>query len=343
MGHMGVKRLSRSVDGAPVQDNIPFSCDICAVSNIKRTPFPQNTLRRAGRPNERVHTDICGPLDLGFGNSRYFMLIIDDYSRYSSVYMLSNRDQAFDYFIEYRQAAEKIHGLPIKYMRCDNAPEYVKGRFAEYMKVNGITYETTVPDAPPQNGVAERHNYTFGSMSRAMLLDADLSSWFWPFAVQTAVHIRNRLPHKSLPDSITPYQRWFNSRPNISYFRPFGAHCTARILTHTSKFDPRGELGRFLGYARNAKGYLFWHVASRSVKVRRDLVFHGPPTLPLGRGGVDYAPFTSLWDNAHALDLMEPDPDPDPPLDEQGGNGPSNEGGISPTNNKWVDYMLRHG
>ena len=37
-------------------------------------------------------------------------------------------------------------------------------------------------------------------------------------AIQCAVHIRNWLPHKALLDSITPYERWYSVRPNISYF-----------------------------------------------------------------------------------------------------------------------------
>jgi hypothetical protein len=328
MGHMGVKRLGLSVDGIPDVQDIPFSCDICAVSNIKRSPFPTNSLRRAGRVNERVHMDICGPLETGISNSIYFLLLIDDYSRYSSVYFLSSRDQALKFFDIYRKAAEKIHGSPITFLRCDNAPEFVSGEFAEYTKQNGITLETTVPDSPPQNGVAERHNYTYCSMARAMLMDAGLSRFFWPLAIQQAVHVRNRLPHKALPQAVTPYERWFKARPNISYFRPFGAHCTARILSdHQKKLDPRGESGRFVGYSRNAKGYLFWHSASRTVKTRRDLVFHGPPSPTIRDGGLDYKPFSKLWGVSPIFDYLDAQDYDDrvPYTSKEDGSGPSNQ------------------
>ena len=46
----------------------------------------------------------------------------------------------------------------------------------EYCKAHGITYEKTIPDSPPQNGVAERTNLTVATMARAMLIDANLST-----------------------------------------------------------------------------------------------------------------------------------------------------------------------
>jgi hypothetical protein len=129
-----------------------------------------------------------------------------------------------------------------------------------------------------------------------MLIDGDLHIFFWPFAVVTAVYIKARMPHAALPKHTTPYERWRGQQPSIAHFRPFGSHCTARIVNpKLGKFDPRGESGRFVGYAPESKGYLFWHTASRSVKVRRDLTFHGPPPRPLGQGGVDYSIYAPLW------------------------------------------------
>jgi hypothetical protein len=129
-----------------------------------------------------------------------------------------------------------------------------------------------------------------------MLLDADLSNWFWPFAIQTAVHIKNRVPHSILPPHTTPFQLWYNRKPDLSYLRLFGSHCTSRILpTPPSKFQARGEPARFLGYARDAKGYSIWvpgpNGRGGSLKIRRDVLFHGFPS-PLKRE--DQSP---LWDD----------------------------------------------
>jgi hypothetical protein len=123
-----------------------------------------------------------------------------------------------------------------------------------------------------------------------------MHDFFWPFAIMAAVHIKNRVPHSALPTDVTPFKCWNGYKPDVSHIRPFGAHCTARIVNpQLGKFEPRGEAGRFLGYAAESKGYLFWHTASRTVKVRRDLVFHGPPSPTIGQGGVDLRVYTPLW------------------------------------------------
>ena len=282
MGHIGVKGLRSAVEGISFDDSTHDSCAICAKANIKRSPFPSKASHRATQLLERIHCDICGPLPSSYGSYRYFILFICCHSRFIFVSLLKTRDEAYQSFVNFRSIAQNFSGQTIKILRVDNAPELIKGKFESYCKSVGITYEKTVPDSPSQNGVAERSNLTLASMARAMLIDANLSSWFWPFAIQTAVHIKNRVPHSNLPPHTTPFEFWYHHKPNLSYLRPFGTNCTSRILpTPDSKFDPRGESARFLGYAKDAKGYILWVPGSAgrpgSIKTRRDVSFHGFP------------------------------------------------------------------
>jgi hypothetical protein len=207
---------------------------------------------------------------------------------------MKSREEAPQCFVDFCSIAENFSQQTITILRVDNAPELISGKLHAFCKTRGITYEKTVLDSPNQNGVAERCNLTLGSMVRALLIDADLSYWFWPFAVQTAVHIKNRVPHSSLPPHTTPFQLWHQRKPNLSHLRLFGAHCTSRILpTPQPKFAPRGESGRFLGYAMDAKGYLIWVTGPNgrggSVKIRRDVTFHGFPS-------VENSDHSLLWD-----------------------------------------------
>ena len=293
MGHIGVKGLRSAVEGIDFDDSTHQSCIICAKANIKQTPFPSRASHRATRILERVHCDICGPLPPCYGAFRYFILFICCHSRYIFVSLMKTREEAPQHFIEFKSLAQTFSQQTISILRVDNAPELVRGKLEEHCKTSGITYEKTVPDAPNQNGVAERCNLTLASMARALLLDASLTEWFWPFAILTAVHLKNRVPHSNLPPGKTPFEFWHRYKPNLSHLRPFGAPCTSRILSNTlSKFDPRGESGRFVGYARDAKGYHIWvpNLGGHggTLKTRRDVVFHDfpsstPPdnTLPL--------------------------------------------------------------
>jgi hypothetical protein len=283
VGHIDVKGLQRATTGLPINSVHVKNCRICALANIKRLKFPHKATHRAARPLFRIHSDICGPLSIGYGGFQYFITFIDDSCRYIAIYFLKLKSDALKCFREFRAATEKFLGYPIVFLRIDNAPELIHGQFSDYCKEHGITYERTVPDASQQNGVAERANQIIERMTRAMLVDSSLTVWFWPLAAQAAVHIKNRVPHASLKPDTTPFEGWFKRKPDLSHLRPFGALVTTRKTNSDElmKLVPRGEEGRFVGYARDSKGYLIWFPNSRTIRPHCDIEFHGfPDFLP---------------------------------------------------------------
>ena len=57
---------------------------------------------------ELIHIDMCGPLNVrARWVFEYFINLIDDYSRYSFVYLLHRKSDAFKKFKEFRAEAEK--------------------------------------------------------------------------------------------------------------------------------------------------------------------------------------------------------------------------------------------
>jgi hypothetical protein len=309
MGHIGIKGLKSAVEGLSYGDDSTSPCDICAHANVKRLPFPQQSTARATCLLEQVHTDICGPLPTAYGGYCCFLLLIDDHSDWVVVYFMVKRSEAVQHIKHFKSTYEAMHDTKIIFLHVDNAPEYVKGELRKFCDDEGIQYERTVPDAPQQNGKSERHNYTFQCMAQAMLIDGDLHDYFWPFAIHAGIHIKNCVPHAGLTPNTTLFQYWHHHKPNLAHLCPFGAHCTAQIVNqHLSKFQLCGEVGRFLGYAPQSKGYLFWHTTSCTVKVRRDLVFHGPPTQSITQGGVDLCVYTPCGvitiPNLHSISSM---------------------------------------
>jgi hypothetical protein len=113
-----------------------------------------------------------------------------------------------------------------------------------------------------------------------MLVDANMPSFFWPLAAQAAVHTKNHLPHSALPSDTTPFEQWFKKKSDLSHLCPFGALVTAQKTNsdELNKVVERGEEGQFVGYARDAKGYLIWFPHSKTVRTHRDIRFHGFPT-----------------------------------------------------------------
>ena len=72
--------------------------------------------------------DICGPLTpTTLGGSRYFLLIIDDFSRLTWVSMLQCKSDAFEAFTHFKSLAETEKGVKVKTLRSDrgggNSPQ----------------------------------------------------------------------------------------------------------------------------------------------------------------------------------------------------------------------------
>ena len=80
-------------------------CETCLQAKMTKKPFPKN--ERTSKLLEIIHSDICelnGHLTRG-GN-RYFITFIDDHSRFTYVYLLRTKDQAFDMFKLFKTLVE---------------------------------------------------------------------------------------------------------------------------------------------------------------------------------------------------------------------------------------------
>ena len=180
--------------------NMPSKlCRSCIARKHHRTPFPKTSSFRAFEPLELIHADICGPISPPtLGGSRYFLLIIDDFSQLTWVAMLQCKFDAFEAFKRFKILAETEKGVKIKTLRSDRGGEFTSDEFSKYSLELGIKRQLTAPYSPQQNGVVERKNRAVVSMVRAMLKAKDLPREFWGEAVSTVVYILNRSSTKIL-------------------------------------------------------------------------------------------------------------------------------------------------
>jgi hypothetical protein len=78
-----------------------------------------------------IHTDICGPFSTPcFTGHKYFITFIDDYSRYSYIYLLSDKAQALNAFKIFKVEVELQLNKMIKVVRSNSSGEYY-GRYTE--------------------------------------------------------------------------------------------------------------------------------------------------------------------------------------------------------------------
>jgi transposase InsO family protein len=143
-------------------------------------------------PLELVHSDICEMNGLlTEGGKRYFMILIDDATRFCYVYMLKTNDETLNCFKICKAEVETQLEKKIKQLRSDRGGEYFSNDFDLFCAEHGIIHERTPPYSPQSNGVAERKNRTLSDLVNAMLDTAGLSNAWWGEAVLTACHVLN--------------------------------------------------------------------------------------------------------------------------------------------------------
>ena len=89
---------------------------------------------------------------------KYFVTFIDDFSRYTKVYLIKHKDEAFDMFLTYKAKVENQLNKKIKRIRSDKGGEYVL--FNDYCVKEGIIHEVTPPYSPESNGAVSYTHLT---------------------------------------------------------------------------------------------------------------------------------------------------------------------------------------
>ena len=144
LGYDNVKKLTDMSTGmdlfpAELKEKPELHCSECLTAKtVKR--IPKTPARRATQLLELVYSDIWGPSpviaksDTGALNIRYFLSMIDDYSRFTRLYFLKNIESAtlrkvFEYYVAW---AERQSGKKLKKFRHDGGRQYVLGLGAEF-------------------------------------------------------------------------------------------------------------------------------------------------------------------------------------------------------------------
>ncbi|GJS64523.1 retrotransposon protein, putative, ty1-copia subclass [Tanacetum coccineum] len=248
-------------------------CENCVLGKSHRVSFGVGRHTTQG-VIDYVHSDLWGPSQVeSLGGKRYFLSIVDDYSRRVWVYILRFKHEAFGKFKEWKQLVENQTGRTVKKLRTDNGLEFCNREFEQLCIESGIARHLTVAGTPQQNGVAERMNITLMDKVRYLLIQSGLPKTFWAEATCTAAYLINRSPSTAI-EKKTPMEMWSGHPSDYGMLRIFG--CVAYPHDKQGKLEPRAIKCVLLGYPEGVKGYRLYRLDGESPKIvtSRNVVFN---------------------------------------------------------------------
>ncbi|XP_042465817.1 uncharacterized protein LOC122048290 [Zingiber officinale] len=164
---LGEKKL---VVDVPPLAQLNKLCEVCVIAKHARSPFPCQANCRAEKTLELLHANICGPILLcTLVGNKYFLLIVDDFTRWVWVFILATKNDAFRAFKKFKFLMEKKTEYKIKTLRIDQGDEFLSTEFTQFYENEGIKRHLTAPYTPQQNGVVEHRNRTMMAMARSLL------------------------------------------------------------------------------------------------------------------------------------------------------------------------------
>ncbi|KAH9651466.1 Integrase catalytic domain-containing protein [Citrus sinensis] len=249
-------------------------CEACQFGKQIKTSLKNKNHISTSKPLELLHINLFGPSRYASLNGKYYaFVIVDDYSRYTWVLFLANKDDALDAFKVLYKKLQNEKGRDIICIRSDHGGEFENHAFENFCNNLGIEHQFSSPGTPQQNGVVERKNKSIQEMARTMLNENALPKYFWAEAVNIACYVLNRVlirPHLNK----TPYELWKDRKPNIGYFKVFGCKCfILNTKDNLGKFDPKSDVGIFLGYSNSSKAYRVYNKRTLVVEESMHVTF----------------------------------------------------------------------
>jgi len=286
LGHLGfedVKLLAKTTPDMSITGSMEnLTCESSQLGKQSRKPNSSPATHRATKPLDLIHSDVVGPMATTLlGGARYFLLFIDDYSQYTTVYTIPRKSGVIDCFKKFKAMVETQQDDKIRRFRSDGGGEFVSKGFTQVLDHAGILPEQSAPYSPEQNGVSERANRTVIGRAKAMLFATGLKDEMWGEAVHTAVFLKNRSPMRAIDKGMTPLQLFTGEIPKLRALIPFGArgykHVPKEVRT---KWEPNSIRCIFTGYAGSNQ---FRVLIDRNIHITRDLtIFKAPLELEPG-------------------------------------------------------------
>jgi hypothetical protein len=245
---------------------------VIPVKKSKTHQLPYGKSNNVSRfPWELIYSDVWGPAPVSVGRYTYYVSFIDDFSKYTWIYLIKHKSDVFQVFKNFQNLVERKFDRKIISLQTDWGGEYEK--LNSFFQQIGVAHRVSCPHAHQQNGAAERKHRHIVEVGLALLANASMPLKFWDEAFLTATYLINILPSKIINYS-TLVELLLREKPDYRSLRIFGCSCWPNLRPYnTRKLAFRSTQCVFLGYSSLHKGFKCLEPSSGRVYISRDVVF----------------------------------------------------------------------
>ena len=182
------------------------SCIPCQASNHKSEREPIIATPLPARPWSSLSMDFAGPI-----NGDYAMVLIDEYSRYPEVEIISSVSAST--VLPRLENIFARQGIP-DIIKTDNGPPFNGKEFSDFAASFGFTHRKVTPFHPEANGEVERFMRTLNQMIRS----ASVQQTSWKRRIPTFLRIYRGTPHAST--KVSPFEALTGRKMNFGLPSP---------------------------------------------------------------------------------------------------------------------------
>ena len=271
LGHASEEAICRTLDHAGISydfRNDPYrACALCQMTNFRRKTVTQSS-KQPTRPLHTLHEDHFPTVGETWYRHKYCVFLICTYSHYGWVTWARKKDDIPQLLFQLIGDIETDFNQPVVLLRGDRGELNWTAiqEFCENHKPHRIRLKLSPADTQDFNGAAERPIGIIRARAAAMLMQANLPSRMFNFAMDYAITISNALVHTETKK--TPFEMLHGMKEDYSRFHPFG--CLVAIYVPKKHRPARAEKlrkaepGLFLGY-RGSKILLVYKFRTRAV------------------------------------------------------------------------------
>jgi hypothetical protein len=168
-------------------------CHACQLGKHTRLPFCSSS-HRVEHPFDLIHLDLWTSSVVSVSGSKYYLIILDDYTHYLWTFPLKLKSNTFTILSHFFASVSTQFGRTVKAIQCDNGREFDNSSTCFFLLSNDTQLRMLCPYTSPQNGKDKCIIRSVNNVIHTLLIQSSLPKRYWAERLHTATYLLNRLP-----------------------------------------------------------------------------------------------------------------------------------------------------